>query len=373
MSSKQEISQVFWYCCEIALSRLERRYPESSKGRHSTSMSRHPRILSVSDELRTSHGPTGAQHLLSLPHGVSARNLTYFRNRTLPPIPTPASQDVLQRALTVPNNPLRPSPHPLKQPDQRSLHVQNLPKPVEGKDYVNAGSAPGSLNLSEKTTGLPGSINPASPQPASQSDSPNTRYSLYSPVSRTEPMIAPPIASADQTRLFSSKLSPSFGAASTMLKTDLDTRVSKVSTSSMTAQSQHQMMTLETEQGPAQIPLDTKSASKMADEKRKRNSDASARFRQRRKEKYRGISSKISKLEAQERETAEERDHYCGERDYFRDLALRHRIDIAPRPLSPRHRRYAMLDRTSLTQWHEAMTCTLSFLWKMYSIFANGP
>ncbi|KAI9726879.1 MAG: hypothetical protein M1828_000227 [Chrysothrix sp. TS-e1954] len=45
------------------------------------------------------------------------------------------------------------------------------------------------------------------------------------------------------------------------------------------------VMTLETPQGPLVFPIDAQGASRMADEKRRRNAGASARFRARRKEK----------------------------------------------------------------------------------------
>lgn len=108
---------------------------------------------------------------------------------------------------------------------------------------------------------------------------------------------------------------------------------------SLTPHSQYQLMTLETESGPIQVPVDVQAASKVADEKRKRNATASHRFRQRRKEKEQETSNNISKLEAQARELAEERDFYQSEKDFFQELAARNRIPIPPRPASPRRRR----------------------------------
>jgi hypothetical protein len=345
------------------------------------------------DEIPMSYGPTGAQHPSGSPHDDKDRSLTSLRARTLPPIPIPVSQDVLQRVLAAPNDPLRPSPPSFKQPDPRSSHpigVQNLLNPVEGDDHANAGSTSSSLCLSEKTTGLPGSaksyvpalpmtrssprrqlsqeapysqeqdceclggVNPAPPQQASQSDSPGTQYSSYSQVSRIEPTIAPPIVSAGQTQLFFSSPFPSSDAASTMPQMAFDARAYEMPTSSMTAQSQYQMMTLETEQGPIQLPVDVQAASKVSNKKRKRDAATSQRFRQRRKEKERETFENIAKLEAQVRETAEERDHYLREKDHFRDIALRHRIHITPRPPSPRRRRYATLGGASLAQYQEA-------------------
>ncbi len=70
----------------------------------------------------------------------------------------------------------------------------------------------------------------------------------------------------------------------------------------------YQLMTFDTDQGPIQVLVDVQAASKMADEKRKRNAGASARFRQRRKENEREASQMIAKLEQQMKEANEDRD-----------------------------------------------------------------
>ncbi|OAP62237.1 hypothetical protein AYL99_04440 [Fonsecaea erecta] len=104
-------------------------------------------------------------------------------------------------------------------------------------------------------------------------------------------------------------------------------------------------MTLDTDQGPLNIPveLDLQQASKVADEKRKRNAGASARFRARRKEKEKEASQTIAGLQQELRDLIEERDHYLSERNYFRDLALRYvsGAQLLPRPESPQQRRMA--------------------------------
>jgi len=68
------------------------------------------------------------------------------------------------------------------------------------------------------------------------------------------------------------------------------------------------MLTLETKQGLIQVPFDVQAASKVADEKRKRNAIASHKFRKRRKDKKQKISNNISNIEAQVREMIKERD-----------------------------------------------------------------
>ncbi|KAI4184787.1 MAG: hypothetical protein L6R41_004509 [Letrouitia leprolyta] len=169
------------------------------------------------------------------------------------------------------------------------------------------------------------------------SDSPSTTYSSYSRISRTPPApqtIAP--ASQPSSAFFggpypSSGYAPSlahgFGANGPV--------------SSSTAQGPYRMMTMDTEQGPIQVPVDVQAASKVADEKRKRNATASHRFRQRRKEKERETSQNIAKLEKQINEIAEEKEFYRMERDYFRSLISRNpgQAHLTARPPSPKHHR----------------------------------
>ena len=203
----------------------------------------------------------------------------------------------------------------------------------------------------------PGNFNTESqaPVPISQrSDSPESQYSSYSHA--TAPASMPPTAPTGQPQSFFSNPFSTAGPASTMPQPAFGggAKAFDMPTASTTAQSQYQMMTLETEQGPIQVPVDVQAASKVADEKRKRNATASHRFRQRRKEKERETSDNIAKLEAQIREMAEEKEHYQKERDYFQDVAMRHRIPIAPRPPSPRRRRHASLGGPMVSHYQES-------------------
>lgn len=111
---------------------------------------------------------------------------------------------------------------------------------------------------------------------------------------------------------------------------------------SPSGQSSIQLMTIKSQQGHnVQIPVDVQAASKVADEKRRRNAGASARFRARRKEKEREASMSISRLEQQLRDAVEDAEFYRGERDYFKSIVYqqprpeRHYA----RPPSPRLRR----------------------------------
>ncbi|ORY69568.1 uncharacterized protein BCR38DRAFT_88206 [Pseudomassariella vexata] len=86
-----------------------------------------------------------------------------------------------------------------------------------------------------------------------------------------------------------------------------------------------------TEQGDEMIvPFDTRQGSRQADEKRQRNAGASARFRQRKKEREISRDNEMHKLETENRQLEKrvhdveiERDHYRADRDRLRDLVYR--------------------------------------------------
>ena len=107
--------------------------------------------------------------------------------------------------------------------------------------------------------------------------------------------------------------SSSAGLSSIIMQMPPGTKAFEMPTSSTAAQIQHQMMELETEQGPIQVPVETQAASKAQDEKRKRNATASLLSRQRRKEREQETSNKIAKLETQVRKTEEDRDYFPKE------------------------------------------------------------
>jgi hypothetical protein len=110
------------------------------------------------------------------------------------------------------------------------------------------------------------------------------------------------------------------------------------------SQSSIQLMTIKSQHGPPrQIPVETQSGSKGADEKRRRNAGASARFRARRKEKEREASMSISRLEQNVRDSTEDAEYYRSERDYWRSIAMQvHPDRHYPRPQSPRLRRVSV-------------------------------
>ena len=175
---------------------------------------------------------------------------------------------------------------------------------------------------------------------ASLSDSPSTQYSTYSQISRQTPPAQPSATKGEPQSFFTTSFTAG-GPASNMAHMTFDTPGS----GSVTGASTYQVMTLDTENGPIQVPVDVQAASKVADEKRKRNATASHRFRQRRKEKERETSQNISKLENQVREMEEERNFYREERDYYRSITsqMPGQAHHMPRPVSPRHRRSASM------------------------------
>lgn len=177
----------------------------------------------------------------------------------------------------------------------------------------------------------------------------------YNQATQQEHPGPPPAASTGQPQSFFANPFSTGGHPSVLSQSGLERgKGFDLPTSSTTAQSQYQIMTLETEQGPIQVPVDVQAASKVADEKRKRNATASHRFRQRRKEKERETSENISKLEAQIRDMTEEKDHYQKERDFFQDFILRHRIPLPARPPSPRRRRHATMSGSSVSSFQES-------------------
>lgn len=102
-----------------------------------------------------------------------------------------------------------------------------------------------------------------------------------------------------------------------------------------------QMMTLKTSEGDVRFPVDVQAASRVADEKRRRNAGASARFRERRKRKEMEASQTIAKLEQQIKEKTEEADFYRQDRDILASIISQFPggREHLPRPQSPRTRR----------------------------------
>ncbi|KAI4721817.1 hypothetical protein E4T48_01820 [Aureobasidium sp. EXF-10727] len=102
-----------------------------------------------------------------------------------------------------------------------------------------------------------------------------------------------------------------------------------------------QMMTLKTTEGDVRFPVDVQAASRVADEKRRRNAGASARFRERRKRKEMEASQTIARLEQQVKDMTEDADFYRQDRDILASIVSQFPggREHLPRPQSPRARR----------------------------------
>ncbi|KAL9039533.1 MAG: hypothetical protein Q9214_004837 [Letrouitia sp. 1 TL-2023] len=183
------------------------------------------------------------------------------------------------------------------------------------------------------------SIGSASQAPGSLSSSPSTSHSSYGQFNRTPPIQQPVVPTSRPSSAFYGP--PTSSGAAPTLPRSLGSAGAYGSVQSATGQGPYRVMTLETEQGPIHVPVDVQAASKVADEKRRRNATASHRFRQRRKEKERETSQNIAKLEHQVRDMVEDSDFYRQERDYFRSLISKNpgQAHLAARPLSPRQLR----------------------------------
>ena len=205
-------------------------------------------------------------------------------------------------------------------------HPVGPPRPLQGRQFGG--------ERQPSQTSLERQHSTGSQRQGSYDNSPSTSYSSHSQFSHTPPASINPPQTSDQPE-------SSFTDSGTLRK------ISRTAFSSADAfrataigQSTYQMMTLDTEQGPIQVPVDVQAASKVADEKRKRNATASHRFRQRRKEKERETSQNIAKLEQDLRDQTSEAEYYRVERDFFRDLAHKSGVKVGPRPASPRTLRF---------------------------------
>ena len=165
--------------------------------------------------------------------------------------------------------------------------------------------------------------------PTSQSNSLSKSYSSYSRFSNA--LSTPHIALATAPP-------PSFSHPHTESNPGSSMPRPKASSSPVSSVKgqKYQLMTFNTNQGLIQVPVDVQGASKVADEKRKRNATASHLLRQRRKEKDRETTNTITKLKHQLHEVAEERNFYRKEATYFQSVACSTSGQAhAPRPPYP--------------------------------------
>ncbi len=327
------------------------------------------------DEVRRPHRPLRAPQSPSSPYQDDHKSFASLQSKTLPPlkkiIPASAPENIIQQVQPGLNATLLPAPSSGISDQRGSCAVDILPllNPTDQKDTSKSSRVPKSLSAA--TVAVPGLTKPEIPTLTSAICSPPHHMGLEAPDNEEQNFrrhdidatLPQPASSDDTTSSYhlSHKLTnrtkqpqsslsnsiPSSAHASAFLRTSFD--------SSSTAQSQYQIMMLDTAQGAIQVPVDVQAASKVADEKRKRNATASHNFRQRRKEKERETRESTDRLKAQIRKIAEERDdyreerdHYRNERDYFQNVAFYNHIPIESRPLSPRRRRHGWHDGTLL-------------------------
>lgn len=101
-----------------------------------------------------------------------------------------------------------------------------------------------------------------------------------------------------------------------------DSSRSAVNSKQMSASNPIQIMTITSTEGSYDWPVDVLVASRAADEKRARNAGASARFRQRRKEKENEANNVIARQDRKIKELEQERNFYRDDRDRLRDVVL---------------------------------------------------
>ena len=336
------------------------------------------------DEVHRPHRPIGTPESLSLPYHDNHKSFASLQSQTRPPIKEGFSVSAPDNVVQQVQPGLKPTLPPAASSgfsDQRgscAVDITNLLNPSNDEDPAKSGRVPMSVPATTAVVAgltkphVPTSSSPkwslphhrnlnapyeqeqncechdidaTPPEPTSADDS-TSRY-CCSPKQTNRN--APSMDFTGQPQLSLTNPIPSSGHESAFFQASFDSNAFSGPTSSPTLQSQYQTMRLErsdTAQGAIQVLVDVQSASKYMDEKRKRNAVSSHNFRQRRKEKERETRENISRLEADIREMAEERDHYRKERDYFQNVAIYNRIPIEPRPLSPRRRHYAWPDAT---------------------------
>jgi hypothetical protein len=301
-------------------SQLETSSPIEALHSHSLpSISRPTSVDSMSDEQQS--------HLFPPPTGrpMARHNPTIQPHLFNPPTGTiDAHQSPFLNASTRPSDP--------------ALSHQSLPTPPAGTrasyfpPVSNAGSAPPQNMIRPEPHRLSVGL------PQSGSASPIAQYSPYSQAAS----VASSQFDSPGTPGHYAMRHPSLHMHETRLSAGPMDNERNMIPMAPSGQSSIQLMTIKDQQGHnVQIPVDVQAASKVADEKRRRNAGASARFRARRKEKEREASMSISQLEQQLRDAIEDAEFYRVERDYFKAIVFQHpqsdRLHI--RATSPRLRR----------------------------------
>ena len=226
-------------------------------------------------------------------------HLPSLQARTLPPIKKPistsASETTSQRVQTATSVPLPTSPpsKQAKQPGLRTAGVHNLLNPIKGEDHTKTGSEPGSplkraADSSHSTTTL--TLPSARPPYLQQS-----QERLFPRTQDCEGLIIPSLASPypvaqnviQSTQSSAGDRLPHTGSRMALISQPQPfpgsiSSSDHTSTMTLSTDGPYSIMTMDTGSELQSVPLDMQAASKVADEKRKRNATASHRFRQRR-------------------------------------------------------------------------------------------
>lgn len=247
--------------------------------------------------------------------------------------PSPSSRNIHLRDVSGVNLSGSPSPHMMRPqsigPDLPGF-LQTSAQTQRHQRLVHQTGPYSPVKWSTRTT-LP--IPPASAASVSTSPGPTTS-SQASPFQTTFPPTPSGFITQGQDR-------ESASSTVDLRRTDPDYGSQQASDYPYNTSSGTQYMTVETAQGPMSIPVDVQGASKIADEKRRRNAGASARFRARRKEKEQANSKEIDDLRQQIRDLGEDAEFYRRERDLLVSVLYRtpERDRYFPRPQSPRRQR----------------------------------
>lgn len=185
-------------------------------------------------------------------------------------------------------------------------------------------SAP-SVHLRQTSSGL-------GPLATPQETSPTTTHSSYSPFGRASPVVtnvsipptAPPYTSTPTPYMKVEQVNRGI-PTTTPAHVPVSAAPGRIATPSIG-------------DGPGMIPcfVDLKSGSSSQAEKRKANSDASRRFRNRKRNEVQ-LEARLTAQEEEIRQLQKQRDHYRSERDFFRGHVGRSvsLSQLPPRPASP--------------------------------------
>jgi hypothetical protein len=319
-----------------------------------------PSVLNpVIDEVSTSHqrrrkadeidSPRDGASILPPLNTMSQGSALTSRagNSTPLPLLTEPLSDVPRRMLT-PKSPLRRAISMSHlNPPNGMIDAQQNPFPVSprsGPYAVQPGTlgapsvaAPPAASYTHpgiaKASHLGRTASPDSDPTQRSSGSPSPDYSAYDPTS--PPGDLPGYLSVSAPHRGGRSLSTTPGTSTQMPDSY------HVAVSSGSGQGSLQMMTLKTSEGDVRFPVDVQAASRVADEKRRRNAGASARFRERRKRKEMEASHAITRLEQQLKDVSEDAEFYRQDRDMLASILsqLPGGREHLPRPRSPRSKR----------------------------------